>query len=94
MLLNSGGSGFNTQLAIALTENTGGVYRAIRAPTAIGDAMAEVQSEMTAHYDEMSSRYRIVYERPTDEPGEEIAAGVARQGVTMQLFGDRRRAEQ
>ncbi len=51
-------------LAINLAQNTGGRYTAIAAATAFGDTLRQLAADMTAHYDEASIRYRVIYERP------------------------------
>ena len=41
------------------------------------------------HFDEMATRYRITYERPSDTPGAQIRVGVI-GGFQVRPFGDRK----
>ena len=78
MLLSTRGGSAVTDYAINLTDNTGGLYEVFSAGTRLG-----------THYDEVSQRYRVIYERP-DPPGAGVSVGVARDGVVPQLYIDRR----
>ena len=64
-----------------------------RAATAFEESLTELATRLGAHYDEVSKRYRVVYERP-DPPGARITMGVTRSGVSVRLFADRRMPEQ
>jgi len=45
---------------------------------------------MGSHFEGMSPRYQLVYERPTDTPGAQISAGIVGPNYKLQLFADRR----
>mgnify|MGYP002818205166 FL=1 len=92
LVLSTQGGGIQTQIGQNLTTNTTGYYNSIVAPSGLSNAMEEMANAINEHYNEMSDRYRLVYERPGDEPGGQVGAGVAGQ-LNMQLFGDRRRQQ-
>ena len=92
LVLSTQGGGLQTQIGQNLTSNTTGYYNSIVAPSGLSNAMEGMANAINEHYTEMSDRYRLVYERPDDEPGGQIGAGVAGQ-LNMQLFGDRRRQQ-
>ena len=77
-----------TSFAVNLTGNTGGRYRSLAVATGMVDAMAELGAALGAHYDEMSSRYVVVYERP-DPPGRRVRIRVTRPAVGVRLYPDR-----
>ena len=92
VLWRSRGGGFAGQVptgfAINLAQNTGGRYTQIAAATAFGDTLRQLGTDMTAHYNQASIRYRVIYERP-DQPGNSVSVNVTRPGVNLELFGDR-----
>ena len=92
VLWRSRGAGFAGQVAtgfaINLAENTGGRYTQIAAATAFEDALQQLASDMAAHWNQASIRYRVIYERP-DPAGQSVSVSVTRPGVNLQLFGDR-----
>ena len=90
VLLETRGGGLQTQLSMNLSRNTGGLHRSINSPTALVDALRQLATRMGSHFDDMSTRYRLVYERPTDTPGAQIGAGIVGPNYTLQLFADRR----
>ena len=73
--------------AINLSGNTGGRFASIAAATAFGATLRQLAADMVAHYDEASTRYRVLYERP-DPSGESVSVRVTRPRVNLQLFGD------
>ena len=77
-----------TGFALNLTGNTGGRYRSVAVATGMVNAMAELAAELGAHYDEMASRYVVVYERP-DPPGRRVRVRVTRPAVGVRLHADR-----
>ena len=89
VLLSSRGGSIVTQHAVALTQNTGGLYSAFAAPSGFTTTLTELATRMGTHYDEVSDRYRVVYERP-DPPGASISVGVSRSSVLLRLYADRR----
>ena len=93
VVLETRGGGVQTQISMNLGQNTGGMYESVNSPTALVDALADVATKMGEHFDAMSGRYRVLYERPGDEPGAQIGAGAA-GNYQIQLFADRRMPEQ
>jgi hypothetical protein len=62
----------------------------MNSPTALTNTLNELATTMGEHFDEMSPRYRLLYERPSDTPGAQMGAGVVGPNYKMQLFADRR----
>ena len=80
VLLSSRGGSVVNQYAINLTENTGGIYENIAAATGMEQRLVGLAERMNAHYENVSKRYRVVYERP-DPPGARISASLRRAGA-------------
>lgn len=93
LVVSSQGGGVQTQVGQNLAQNTGGVYNSILVASGLPKALEEMAVAIGEHFDAMSDRYRLVYERPGDEPGGAIGAGVA-GGLNMDLFADRRLPQQ
>ena len=89
MLLSTRGGSVVTDYAINLTDNTGGLYEVFGASTRLATALPELGTRLGNHYDQVSQRYRVIYERP-DPPGANLSVGVARQGVVARPYVDRR----
>ena len=89
MVLSTRGGSVVTDYAINLTDNTGGLYEVFGAGTRLATALPELATRLGTHYDDVSQRYRVVYERP-DPPGTSVSVGVARAGAVAQPFIDRR----
>jgi len=79
-----------SQISRIVSQATGGLHRSINSATALVDVLTELATQMGEHFDAMSSRYRIEYERPGDAPGAQIGAGIVEPDYKMQLFADRR----
>ena len=79
-----------SQISRILSQATGGMHRSINSATALVETLSEFAATMGAHFDAMSGRYRIAYERPGDTPGAKIGAGIVGPNYKMQLFADRR----
>ena len=77
-----------TGYALNLTRNTGGNYRSVAVASGMVDAMAALGAELGAHYEEMASRYVVVYE-PPDPPGRRVRVRVTRPAVGVRLYPDR-----
>lgn len=77
-----------TGYALNLTRNTGGHYGSVAVASGMVDAMAELGAELGAHYEEMASRYVVVYE-PPDPPGRRIRVRVTRPAVGVRVYPDR-----
>ena len=78
-----------TDYATNLTQNTGGLFQGINLATGLPDALTTLATEIGAHFDDMSNRWRVVYER-SDPPGERIALMVNRPAVNVRIFTHRR----
>ena len=89
VILEASGGGMQSQISEVLTKNTGGLYRSMNSPTALVDTLGEFATKMGDHFDDMTPRYRLLFERPGDTPGAQMGAGVVGT-YKMQLFGDRR----
>ena len=77
-------------LAPDLAGDTGGRYASVVVATAMAGAMAALATDMGIRYRDLSSRYRLVYERP-DPPGASVTVRVERAGIGLtRLFPDRR----
>ena len=79
-----------SQISRIVTQATGGLHRSINSATALVEVLTEFGTRMGDHFDAMSGRYRVEYERPGDTPGAQIGAGIVGPNYRMQLFADRR----
>lgn len=82
VLLSSRGGSVINQYALNLTGNTGGIYENIAAATGIEQMLVSIAERMNAHYESVSRRYRVVYERP-NPPGAQISASITRSGARI-----------
>ena len=82
VLLSSRGGSVINQYALNLTQNTGGIYENIAAATGIEQMLVSIAERMNAHYENVSRRYRVVYERP-NPPGTQISASITRSGARI-----------
>ncbi|MYN65106.1 MAG: hypothetical protein F4X11_08770 [Acidobacteria bacterium] len=82
VLLSSRGGSVINQYALNLTGNTGGIYENIAAATGIEQMLVSIADRMNAHYESVSRRYRVVYERP-NPPGAQISASITRSGARI-----------
>ena len=89
VLLSTRGGNIQTEYSINLTQNTGGRYRGIAAATGLPNTLTTLATEIGTHFDDMSSRWRVVYERP-DPPGDRISVWVNRPAVSVRVFAHRR----
>ena len=78
-----------TAYGLNLTQNTGGLYEAFGAGVRLESALPALATKISDHYDEVSQRYRVVYERP-DPPGTTLTVEVSRPGLAVSLYPDRR----
>ena len=87
---DAGGRGTSAThtIALNLTQITGGRYVSVAAATGMVDAMTRLAADVGAHYDEVSTRYMLTYERP-DPPGQRVMMRVTRPGVALRLYRDR-----
>ncbi len=75
-------------ISLNLTQLTGGRYASVAAATGMVDAMTKLATDMGTHYDEVSTRYKLTYERP-DPPGQRVMMRVTRPAVALRLYRDR-----
>ena len=87
---NAGGRGTSAThtLSLNLTQTTGGRYVSVAAATGMVTAMRQLATDLGAHYDQVSTRYRLTYERP-DPPGQRVMMRVTRPAVALRLYRDR-----
>ena len=90
ILVSTRGGALQTTISTFLTGNTGGMYRALAAATALPETFGELAAAMAAQHDAVKDRYRLVYECDPDNPTAGIGAGVSRPAVAVRLFPDRR----
>ena len=90
VLLHARGGNQQTQVSMNLSQTTGGMHRIVNTPTALVDALRELATRMGAHFDAMSPRYRLLYERPGDTAGGQMGASLLGPPYRLRLFADRR----
>lgn len=90
VLVSTRGGAIQTTISTFLTQNTGGMYRALAAATALPETFTELAETMGAQYETVKDRYRIVFECEPDNPAAGIAAGISRAAVGVRLFPNRR----
>ena len=90
VLVSTRGGGVQTSVSINITQNTGGVYNALAAATGLTRALTELATTMSAQYDEVKNRYRVVFECEPDNPQVPISVAVSRPAVGVRLFANRR----
>ena len=76
------------QYALNLVENTGGSVETFVAPTGYESVLPRIAERMNEHYDVVSKRYRLVFERP-DPPGMRLAVSVTGDDIAFSLHMDR-----
>lgn len=77
------------QYALSLVQNTGGVIETFVAPTGYQIVLPRLAERMSEHYDVVSRRYRLIFERP-DPPGTRVTVSLLGGDVAFRLFMDRR----
>ena len=90
VLVSTRGGGIQTNYAINLTQHTGGLYASLAAVTGLPRTLTEYATKMGDHFDQMADRYRVVFERQTDNPNARLGVGVNRPAVAVRLFPGRR----
>ena len=87
---DAGGRGTSAThtIALNLTEVTGGRYVSVAAATGMVGTMTQLAADMGAHYDAVSTRYKLTYERP-DPLGQRVMMRVTRPAVALRLYRDR-----
>ena len=74
----------------SITQNTGGLFTALASITGLPETLTEYATKMGEHYDLMSDRYRVVFERQSDNPRAALRVSVNRPDVSVRLFIGRR----
>ena len=92
MLANRGGVRAQQRLpqyAFNIVETTGGILESFVAPNGYEGVLPELAERMNDHYDTVSKRYRLLFERP-DPPGMRLSVSVTGNDLAFGLFLDRR----
>ncbi len=77
------------QYALSIVENTGGSLENFVAPTGYESVLPRLAERMNDHYDAVSRRYRLIFERP-DPPGTRLSVSVTGVDLAFSLHIDRR----
>jgi hypothetical protein len=77
------------QYAFNIVETTGGILDNFVAPNGYESRLPALAARMNAHYDTVSRRYRLLFERP-DPPGRRLSVSVTGNDLAFGLFLDRR----
>ena len=77
------------QYALSIVENTGGIVENFVAPTGYASVLPRLAARMNEHYDVVSKRYRLIFERP-DPPGMRLSVSVTGNDLAFNLYIDRR----
>ena len=77
------------QYALSIVENTGGIVENFVAPTGYASVLPRLAVQMNEHYDVVSKRYRLIFERP-DPPGMRLSVSVTGNDLAFNLYIDRR----
>ena len=92
MLANRGGVRAQQRLpqyAFNIVESTGGIIESFVAPNGYESVLPALAERMNDHYDTVSRRYRLLFERP-DPPGRRLSVSVTGNDLAFGLFLDRR----
>ena len=89
ILISIKGGGLQTTVSLNLTGNTGGVYNALVSAMGLSEALTELSTTMSAHYDEVKNRYRVVCECEPDDLQGSITVAVSRPATQVRLFANR-----
>ena len=92
MLANRGGVRAQQRLpqyAFNIVESTGGILESFVAPNGYESVLPALAARMNDHYDTVSKRYRLLFERP-DPPGTRLSVSVTGNDLAFGLFLDRR----
>ena len=77
------------QYAFNIVEATGGSLENFVAPTGYEFVLPSLAERMNDHYDAVSKRYRLIFERP-DPPGMRLSVSLIGNDLAFRLFLDRR----
>ena len=87
VLMTRGGSNA-TNTALNISEFTGGLYLNINSVTGFENSLTDLATRMGEHFDQVSNRYRVVFDWPPDT---QVSLGIASEpGAAVSLFPDRR----
>lgn len=86
----SSSGGIQLQYGMNLTQNTGGVFETINTVTGLENQLTDLATKMSDHFDQVSTRYRLLYEIPEDPGSGSISVRMNRGGLNLALFADRR----
>ena len=92
MLANRGGVRAQQRLpqyAFNIVESTGGILESFVAPNGYENVLPRLAERMNDHYDKVSKRYRLIFERP-DPPGMRLSVSVTGNDLAFGLSLDRR----
>lgn len=90
VLLSNTIGGQSFQYAANLAKNTGGRNLMVNTASGFPGQLSSLAEQINSHADQVSVRYRLVYEVPGTYAGEgELSLSLNRPGVSMQLFGGR-----
>ena len=90
MIFSQRGGSNVSQYSRNITENTGGLYENLASETGMADALTMIATRLGENYEQVSKRYRIIYERP-DPPGAQISIQLNRPGYNVTgLFASNR----
>ena len=90
MIFSERGGSNVSQYSLNITENTGGLYENLASETGIADSLTMIATRLGENYEQVSKRYRIIYERP-DPPGAQISIQLNRPGYNVTgLFASNR----
>ena len=90
MIFSQRGGSNVSQYSLNITENTGGLYENLASETGMADALTMIATRLGENYEQVSKRYRIIYEKP-DPPGAQISIQLNRPGYNVTgLFASNR----
>ena len=90
MIFSQRGGSNVSQYSLNITENTGGLYENLASETGMADALTRIATRLGENYEQVSKRYRIIYEKP-DPPGAQISIQLNRPGYNVTgLFASNR----
>jgi hypothetical protein len=89
VLLSTRGGGAQTQIAPLLAQNTGGLHEVIAMANGLKNVLTDLATAMGDHFDDVSRRYRVLYEQPSERVGAQIQATVVGANYRLGLFTDR-----
>ena len=70
----------------SITQNTGGLFTVLASITGLPETLTEYATKMGEHYDLMADRYRVVFERQSENQRAALRVSVNRPDVSVRLF--------